>query len=145
MTTVSFRSSYVLMLAVMLLPLVLTCPILGDDEKLVVAPPADGVATCNVVFCQTDTRKCLVFDEKGKWMRSVRLLQIAMRYPDKAYVALKMYDGIYEPSNPRVEKRFVDNIKSVTVAEFQKMIDDLNKGGAIEAVGTGVATPKTDE
>lgn len=123
---------YKMILMVAVVSVAFVGPSMAQDVT-VSAPPANTVLPmCHIVFCQTDTRKCLVFDDKGNWLRSVRLMQMAMRYPDKAYVALKMYEGIYEPTKARVEKRFVNKIVSVTETEFQKMIDDLHKGGEVD-------------
>jgi hypothetical protein len=123
-------------------------------EVLAQAPPPSSVgvtSSCYIVFCESDTRKCLIFDEKGNWLRQVRLMQMAMKYPEKAYVALKMYEGIYEPSAPIVQKRWVTKIRAISTADFQKMIDDLNKGRDVDAGapapgdGSSSKLPKKDD
>lgn len=105
----------------------------AQDTPQSTVKPSDAVTDdtvaieeCNIVFCETDTKKCLIFDGEGSWLRQVRYMQIAMRYPERAYVALKMYDGLYEPSEPVVKKMWVKKIVSVSDQEFQKMIDELN-------------------
>jgi hypothetical protein len=103
-----------------------------------IAQPGNGAEECYVVFCESDTRKCLVFDSSGNWIRQVRVMHLAMEYPNKAYVALQQWEGVYRPTKPGTKSLYVGKITSISAAEFQKMIDDLNNGGA------GPAIPKAN-
>jgi hypothetical protein len=103
---------------VMLLPIVMAASYLAQQD---VKQEADRSAF--LVVCDTSPSKIIVLDDTGKWLHRVRETEI--KIDTNATMKCIMYEGHYRPSNPEIKTWRLAQIKTVTEAEFQSMINNL--------------------
>ena len=93
------------------------------------APDKTPVATENSVFiiiCDEKPGQAFVLDSTGKWLSTVRDVTISFTIGQKVpSVICTLWSGPFKPSNPEVKAFELMQLKSVTNAEFQSMIDAL--------------------
>lgn len=121
---------YKMILMVAVVSVAFVGPSMAQDVA-VAAPSANTVLPmCHIVLCQTDER-CLLFDDKGNWLSGADVKHI---YFDdgKQLVFWIAYKGKYKPTSIEVKKGLLKKKMSLTVADFQKMIDDLQKGDEVD-------------
>ena len=100
----------------------------GDDP---VAGGAAQVANEDmdvfVIVCDAKPGQMLILDDQGDWMPDAREAKIAVAIGPDAQPSIEctMWTGLFRPTNPLVKNWTVNQIKSVNLVEFQKMVDDL--------------------
>lgn len=99
-----------------------------------VAATPDGKRWCDLYFSETGGKDVVVLDQDGRYLPDVRevyvLIRVGAAQPSAKLVSWR---GIYKPSNLKAsdgELWPVRNIKTVTVADFQKLVDKLEAPAA---------------
>ena len=86
--------------------------------------PASG--SILVIVCDSKPEKLLVLDATGKWIPAVQSVELKLeigRTTPKAICTL--WSGPIKPTNPEVKTWDLAQLKSVSAAEFDKMIDSV--------------------
>jgi hypothetical protein len=75
------------------------------------------------IVCDSQPGKMLVLDSSGKWLSSVKSVEMRLEPGQPALVTCVMYEGTLKPSKPQIKSWTLSQIKSVSAAEFQQMVD----------------------
>ena len=109
-----------------------------EQQQNTLIPPGmqqqeDGAGTkkwCDIYFSDTGGKDVIVLDQNGNYMPDVREVYLWIRVANSVpAVRLYLWKGIYRPSNVRSELWSVRNVKIITAAEFQKLVDRYETGG----------------
>lgn len=82
---------------------------------------------CTLVICQDDLRKFVVFDKNGSIVIDVKTIDISIkRLGTQPRVQCKVFNGVYEPSNPKIVDWSWEKISIVSSEDFQRIIDNTD-------------------
>jgi len=80
---------------------------------------------CRLTFCTDNLAKVLIHRNDGKLVANARSLTIKMdRVGEPPYATCQIYDGLFPPTKPDVLSWRIAEIRFVTPADFQKLIDE---------------------
>lgn len=97
-----------------------------DDLVAPDAPEAADNTEVFVIVCDAKPSQWLVLDSTGKWIPSVRAVDVTLTIGDNAPKATcTMWSGPIRPKNPIVKNWTLAQLKSVTEEEFSEMLDSL--------------------
>ena len=77
-----------------------------------------------VMVCDSAPHKLIILDESGKWMHRVKEADIRIDNGNST-VRCMLYEGSFKPTSPEVKTWRLAQLKSITEAEFQSHIDNL--------------------
>lgn len=80
-----------------------------------------------IIACDADPKKLIVLDSMGKWLSDVKSTQITFALNSQPVVVCTMYQGLIRPTQPKIGTWKLAQFKSVSLKEFQDMIDALQK------------------
>ncbi len=101
-------------------------PKVKPPEEVVEESPKDEVIqSVFVIVCDSAPNKILVLAQDGKWMPSVRSIDIKVAIGEPATITCTMYEGSIKPTTPKVKVWQLSQMKTVPNADFQQMVDDL--------------------
>jgi hypothetical protein len=104
-------------------------PIGPEDEPKPVARPQDAAAKAIsgvfVIACDSEPNKIIVLDATGKWLHTVKSVEVKFDIGHPVTITCQMYEGVLRPSRPETKSWRLAQLKTVTEADFQQMIDNL--------------------
>lgn len=110
------------------LPLLLVVAAIGLVHAQEPDTPAPPVANDSVfiIVCDAQPSQVLVLDSNGKWLSSVRTIEMTLVIGDTSpKVKGTMWSGPIKPKTPIVKTWTLAQLKSVTEEEFTEMVDSL--------------------
>jgi len=78
-----------------------------------------------MIVCDAKPGQLLVLNEKGEWISTVKAVEINMEIGKKATVSCTMWSGQFKPTNPDSKTWELQQLRSVSAAQFQTYIDKL--------------------
>ena len=94
-------------------------------------PRLDGGKSVFMIVCDESPDKYIVLDQDGKWLPTVKNAQIRFDLGKAPMMTCTMYSGIYVPTNPDVKMWRLAQMRSVSMAEFQRTIDSLQSNPSL--------------
>ncbi len=91
--------------------------------KAPVEPKGDGSAF--VVVCDAKPGQMIVLDSTGQWVSGVKVIKLDLEVGQVPSISCIIYEGQYRPSKPTTKTWVLTQIKTVSAADFQQMIDSL--------------------
>jgi len=91
-------------------------------------PRLDGAPTPDSVFivvCDANPSQILILDEDGKWIDTIRSIELSFVMGQRPNVKCTMWSGPFKPTVPDVKVWNLAQLKSVSEDEFQQMVDSL--------------------
>jgi len=92
-----------------------------DDE----IPRLDASMSAFVIVCDSQPSKMLVLDSTGKWMSTVKSVDVKVEIGQPATITCTLYEGYLKPTKPQVRTWQLAQMKTVTATEFQQMVDAI--------------------
>lgn len=101
-------------------------PRLDDGAAIVPVTPVAPTNSVFIIVCDAKPGQILVLDSTGTWLSTVRDAKIEFIIGENTpKVTCTMWSGPLKPTKPDVKSWDLAQLKSVTDAEFQKMVDSL--------------------
>ncbi len=98
-----------------------TNPDTGSDNDQ--TPKASG--NVFVIVCDAKPGQMIVLDGDGKWVPSVKGIEIKFDVGQSPTLTCTIYEGQFKPSRPQMKSWTISQMKTVSNAEFQRMVDSL--------------------
>lgn len=114
-----FRSS--MLLAILSCATAMAQPPKKDADEDPSRPTNAGSAF--LVSCESQPNKVIVLDSTGKWVSTVKSIEIKFDIGAPATLVCVCYEGNFKPTKPQVKSWNLVQIKTVGAAEFQQMVD----------------------
>ena len=88
---------------------------------------ANEIMDVFVIVCDAKPGQMLILNDQGDWVPDAReaKINVAIGPEAKPSIECTMWTGLFRPTNPVIRNGTVNQIKSVNIDEFQKMVDDL--------------------
>jgi hypothetical protein len=113
----------------LVLPVMLVAMTIGltyAQEPAAPDTPAVSEDSVFVIVCDAKPSQWLVLDSTGKWVSGVRSVEVTLTIGSATpTVKGTLWSGPIKPKNPQVKTWKLVQLKSVTEAEFQEMLDSL--------------------
>ncbi len=78
-----------------------------------------------MVACDSDPNKVILLDQNGRWLSTVKSVEMKFDIGQPITVTCMMYEGVIKPSKPQIKSWQLVQLKTVPVAEFNQMLDTL--------------------
>lgn len=83
------------------------------------------VGSVFLIVCDAKPGQVIVLDQNGKWISSVKGVEIKFDVGKSPTITCVIYEGLFRPSNPQTKTWVLAQMKTVASSEFQKMVDSL--------------------
>ncbi len=97
----------------------------AQEQELPRLDSIDKPSPAYLVVCDSDPSKIIVLDVTGKWLSEVKTASIVIKIGSPATLRCELYSGSIRPSRPNIMNWDLAQVQSVTNADFQSMIDNL--------------------
>lgn len=101
---------------------------LSQEIKDDAIPRLDGgdvMRPCFLIVCDSAPNRILILDDAGKWMHRVKETEIKIDSNQSSTVKCLMYEGAFRPSRPESKTWRLSQVRTVSDAEFQALVDNL--------------------
>lgn len=102
-------------------------PQLQAEQEPVFDTPIPQTSHVFIIFTDSNPDQLIVLDENGKWLPTVKSVTITMTLGTPATCSCTLWNGFFKPTNPAKKTWPLKQARSVPAAEFQTMIDKLQK------------------
>lgn len=105
---------------------IVTASTTGSQQQPIPRLDDQASGSILVIVCDSNPEKWLVLDSDGKWIHSVRSIELKLEIGKSTPKAIcTMWSGPIKPTNPEVKTWDLSQFKSVGAAEFDQMVDSV--------------------
>jgi hypothetical protein len=98
----------------------------SDEKKSEPAvSPSLAPTSVFVIACDSAPTKVIILDQAGKWIPSIKQVEVKFEIGSPATIVCVMYEGAIRPTNPVTKTWGLAQLKTVPATNFQQMIDTL--------------------
>lgn len=88
-------------------------------------PKTELTGTVFLVVNDSHPSNIIALDDNGKWISSVKAIEMKFEIGAPVLVSCTMYEGVIKPSKPLIKTMTLAQLKTVSALEFKTMIDNL--------------------